>query len=84
MRPNILWIQTDEQRPDLLGCYGSPRARTPHVDALASSGTLFHTSGVPVACLRAESSIAAHRALPAGSEHALQRRGGIGAPRYVK
>jgi choline-sulfatase len=44
MRPNILWIQTDEQRPDSLGCYGSPWARTPHVDALASSGTLFHTA----------------------------------------
>lgn len=40
-RPNILWIQTDEQRIDSLGCYGSEWARTPHVDALARRGVLF-------------------------------------------
>ncbi len=32
---------TDEHRPDSLGCYGSPWARTPHLDALASSGVTF-------------------------------------------
>ncbi|MCK5805208.1 MAG: sulfatase-like hydrolase/transferase [Lentisphaeria bacterium] len=36
--PNILWIQTDEQRPDSLGCYGSDWARTPNIDSLAASG----------------------------------------------
>lgn len=41
---NVLWIQTDEQRPDSLGCYGSGWARTPHLDALAASGTLFATA----------------------------------------
>ncbi len=41
MQPNILWIQTDEQRPDSLGCYGSDWARTPNIDALAASGTIF-------------------------------------------
>ena len=39
--PNILWIQTDEQRPDSLGCYGSSWAKTPNLDALAQRGTLF-------------------------------------------
>ena len=40
-RPNVLWIQTDEQRPDSLGCYGSDWARTPNLDALAQTGTVF-------------------------------------------
>lgn len=40
-RPNILWIQTDEHRTDSLGCYGSAWARTPNIDRLAESGTLF-------------------------------------------
>ena len=41
-KPNILWIQTDEQRPDSLGCYGSQWARTPNLDGLARRGTVFH------------------------------------------
>ncbi len=40
-RPNVLWIQTDEQRPDSLGCYGSAWAKTPVIDALAAKGTVF-------------------------------------------
>lgn len=40
-RPNVLWIQTDEQRPDSLGCYGSAWAKTPVMDGLAARGTVF-------------------------------------------
>lgn len=40
--PNVLWVQTDEQRPDSLGCYGSAWAKTPNVDALACRGVVFH------------------------------------------
>lgn len=40
-RPNVLWIQTDEQRPDSLGCYGSSWAKTPVLDGLAKRGTVF-------------------------------------------
>jgi arylsulfatase A-like enzyme len=40
-RLNVLWIQTDEQQPDTLGCYGSAWARTPHVDRIARRGKLF-------------------------------------------
>jgi len=39
-RPNILLIYTDQQRRDSLGCYGNDLIRTPHLDALASEGTL--------------------------------------------
>jgi arylsulfatase len=41
MRPNILWICTDQQRWDTLGCYGNAFVRTPHLDRLASRGVLF-------------------------------------------
>ena len=46
---NILWIQTDEQRVDSLGCY-HPHSKTPHIDALASRGTTFlnHHTQSPV------------------------------------
>ena len=40
-QPNILWIQTDEQRPDSLGCYGSAWAKTPNLDALARRGVVM-------------------------------------------
>lgn len=38
---HIIVIMTDTQRPDMLGCYGNPDARTPHLDRLASSGIRF-------------------------------------------
>ncbi len=40
-RPNILWICTDQQRWDTLGCYGNSFVRTPHLDKLAARGVLF-------------------------------------------
>ena len=40
-RPNILWICTDQQRRDTLGCAGNPFVRTPHLDALAAGGVRF-------------------------------------------
>ncbi|CAN7758134.1 sulfatase family protein [Paenibacillus sp. LjRoot56] len=40
-QPNILWICTDQQRTDTLGCYGNPNVNTPNIDKLASQGTLF-------------------------------------------
>lgn len=39
--PNILWLMTDEQRTDSLGCSGSPWAHTPNLDQIAQSGTRF-------------------------------------------
>ncbi|NLF38251.1 sulfatase-like hydrolase/transferase [bacterium] len=41
MRPNILWICTDSQRWDTLGCYGNRFVRTPNIDRLAASGVQF-------------------------------------------
>ncbi len=39
--PNILWICSDQQRWDTLGCYGNDFVETPHLDRLAREGTLF-------------------------------------------
>ena len=40
-RPNILWICTDQQRWDTLGCYGNAHVATPHLDGLAQNGVIF-------------------------------------------
>lgn len=38
--PNILFIAVDDLKP-MLGCYGDKTIRTPHIDDLASKGTVF-------------------------------------------
>jgi iduronate 2-sulfatase len=39
-RPNVLFLVADDLRTEL-GCYGSPEALTPHLDALARRGVVF-------------------------------------------
>jgi len=39
--PNILWLCTDQQRFDTLGCYGNSFVRTPNIDRLAENGVVF-------------------------------------------
>ena len=38
---NVLWICTDQQRFDTLGCMGNPWVHTPNLDRLAAEGVLF-------------------------------------------
>lgn len=40
-QPNILWLTSEDNSYDSLGCYGNTRARTPALDALAKRGILF-------------------------------------------
>jgi arylsulfatase A-like enzyme len=40
-RPNLLLITIDALRADHVGCMGYTRAASPHIDELASAGTLF-------------------------------------------
>ncbi len=40
-RPNFLFIITDQQRVDFLGCSGHPVLKTPHIDSIAARGTAF-------------------------------------------
>lgn len=45
-RPNILLITSDQQHWNTLGCL-NPEIETPHLDALAKDGTLFHRAYCP-------------------------------------
>ena len=38
---NVVYILSDRHNPEQTGCYGSPIARTPHIDRLAEQGTRF-------------------------------------------
>lgn len=42
-RPNFLFILTDQFNPRFIGAYGETFPRTPHLDQLAESGTLFES-----------------------------------------
>jgi arylsulfatase A-like enzyme len=41
MKPNVLFIMTDNQGAWSLGCYGNDDIRTPNIDALAERGVRF-------------------------------------------
>jgi len=55
---NILFIQTDQQRRDFVGCYGNSCIKTPHIDELAREGVLFENcfTTIPI-CAAARASI---------------------------
>lgn len=41
MTPQVVFIMTDTQRTDMLGCYGNPDMHTPALDGLAARGVRF-------------------------------------------
>ncbi|ADV49776.1 sulfatase [Cellulophaga algicola DSM 14237] len=45
-RPNIVFILTDDQSYDLLGCTGNPVVQTPNIDKIAQEGILFTNAHV--------------------------------------
>ncbi len=45
--PNILLIFVDNQPASMMGCYGNDEIFTPHLDNLASRGTLFRNAFCP-------------------------------------
>ncbi|SVE62142.1 uncharacterized protein METZ01_LOCUS514996, partial [marine metagenome] len=46
--PHIVWICTDQQRSNSLGCAGNPVARTPNLDGLAAAGARFTLHSTPM------------------------------------
>ena len=40
-KPNFLFIMTDQQRADHLGCYGNKILKTPNIDNIAKNGITF-------------------------------------------
>ena len=65
--PNILWISTDQQRWDTLGCYGNDLVLTPNIDRLAAQGFLFEKAFcqspicTPSQCLVPHRTLSTHR-----------------------
>jgi arylsulfatase A-like enzyme len=57
-KPNLLFLWTDQQRPDTFAAYGNRRVHAPHLDRLASESTVFTRSYVtqPV-CTPSRSSV---------------------------
>ncbi|MFW6059029.1 MAG: sulfatase-like hydrolase/transferase [Phycisphaeraceae bacterium] len=79
-RPNILFIFSDQQRWDTMGCYGQRLNITPHLDQLAREGVKFeHAFTMQPVCGPARSCMQTgqyatqtgcftnHRALPSGT-----------------
>lgn len=48
-KPNIIFLMTDDQRWDNLGCYGRPEFNTPNIDQLAEEGVTFDKAFYAVA-----------------------------------
>lgn len=45
-RPNVVFILTDDQRWDALGCMGHPFFKSPNIDRIAKEGALFKNAFV--------------------------------------
>ncbi len=74
-KPNFLYFITDQHRADWLGCAGHPVVKTPNIDGLANSGTMFERFHVatPV-CMPNRASLLTGR-YP--SAHGLTKNGDI-------
>ena len=48
-QPNIIFLMTDDQRWNDMGCYGRPEFNTPNIDALAEEGVIFDNAAYAVA-----------------------------------
>ncbi|MFB6218224.1 MAG: sulfatase-like hydrolase/transferase [Halobacteriaceae archaeon] len=46
---NVLFVMTDQQRVDSLGCYGNDTVETPNVDGIAERGARFDRAYTPAA-----------------------------------
>ena len=43
-RPNILWIVSEDNSPEYLGCYGNENATTPNIDKLSGQGVTYNNA----------------------------------------
>ncbi|XMO85375.1 sulfatase-like hydrolase/transferase [Algibacter sp. AS12] len=48
-QPNIIFLMTDDQRWDNMGCYGKPEFETPNIDKLATESVVFDNAFYAVA-----------------------------------
>ncbi len=56
-RPNLIFLMSDDQCIYSMGCYGTPGAKTPYLDALARDGVVFDNHYVTTAiCMASRAS----------------------------
>ncbi|MEZ5352596.1 MAG: sulfatase-like hydrolase/transferase [Bryobacteraceae bacterium] len=56
--PNVVFLLTDDQRWDTLGCMGNPIIRTPNIDGLSRQGVTFENHFVTTSiCMTSRASI---------------------------
>jgi N-sulfoglucosamine sulfohydrolase len=69
-RPNILWIVSEDNSPDL-GCYGHAQAHTPHLDRLAAEGLRYRHAfaNTPVCSVARTTLITGVHATTLGAHH---------------
>lgn len=74
-RPNILWITSEDNSWNWLGCYGNPEAVTPRLDALARESVLFsHAySNAPVCAVARSTILNGAYAVTQGTQHMRSR-----------
>ncbi|GAH35841.1 unnamed protein product, partial [marine sediment metagenome] len=57
-KPNIIFLLTDDQRADAMGCAGNPIIHTPNMDDIAKNGVLFKNAFVTTSiCASSRASI---------------------------
>ncbi|MHC4325693.1 MAG: sulfatase-like hydrolase/transferase, partial [Planctomycetota bacterium] len=57
-RPNIIFLLSDDQRWDAMGCMGNPVIKTPNMDRLAGEGVLFENAFLTTSiCMASRASI---------------------------
>ncbi len=57
-RPNIIFLMSDDQRWDAIGCMGNPVIKTPNMDRLAGEGVLFENAFLTTSiCMASRASI---------------------------
>ena len=81
-RPNVLWITSEDNGPEL-GCYGDSYAVTPNIDALAARSLRYHRcwSNAPV-CAPARTTIISGMYAPSLGGHHM--RSGVTLPPGMK
>jgi len=74
-KPNILWIVSEDNNTQWLGCYGNKQAQTPHIDQLAQSAVMFNKaySNAPVCAVARSTIINGAYAITQGTQHMRSR-----------
>ena len=65
-KPNLVFVFSDQQSFDMLGCYGNKQIKTPVIDKLASEGVRFKY------CISSNPVCSPYRAMLLTGQHSLQ------------